>query len=333
VAADASSFHPVQEWLDAQEWDGVKRIGMPAIGSDTGQQSWLTKYLHTEDNNYIRLVGRWHAIASVARIYDPGCQVDYVPIAEGAQGKKKTTAIRALYHPWYSDTPFDLGSKDKYESLFGVWGYELSEFDQYNKYEAAVMKAFVSKREDKFRRPYGHADTINKRRVVFFASVNPGKPYINDETGGRRWLPFRTSINGERADVDGIDRDRGRFWAEAREIYQLWARTKDEHCRWWPEESWEEHLCKAEQDDRQSLDVWFDSIAGYVAGLPQEAHIKPLDVLITHMNLEKSKCDERASERVQRCLRMLGCTRVRDAVAGEDQKRGYHYRKPPEKKK
>ena len=41
-------------------------------------------------------------IAAVARIFDPGCKVDTVPIFEGAQGARKSTAVKALFDPWFS---------------------------------------------------------------------------------------------------------------------------------------------------------------------------------------------------------------------------------------
>jgi putative DNA primase/helicase len=330
VAAEAASFNPVKEWMDRLEWDGEARVGKVASGPDLGTTGWLTRYLRAEDCNYVRLIGRWHAIASVARVYDPGCKVDTVPIAEAGQGKKKSTAIRALYHPWFSDTPLDLGSKDKYESLFGVWGYELAEFDQYNRHEAAVLKAFASKQEDKFRRAYGRSDTWNPRRVVFMASVNPSKPYINDETGGRRWHPFRTSVDKDKrdADVDGIWREREAFWAEARELYLCWAREREASCRWWPEEAWEKKLCEREQADRQSGDVWLDKIAAHLVGHRSGSVVKTGDILSGCLNIEPAKWDEKNSDRVQKCLRQLGWVRTRDTTKGEDGTRGYHYVRP-----
>jgi predicted P-loop ATPase len=95
------SIHPVREHLENLQHDGKSRL-----------ETWLSDYLGAARTNYHEEVGRTIMVAAVARIFRPGCKVDTVPIFEGAQGAKKSTAVKTLFDPWFSDELADLGSKD-----------------------------------------------------------------------------------------------------------------------------------------------------------------------------------------------------------------------------
>ena len=99
---------------------------------------------------YNETVGKAMLIAAVARIFDPGCKVDTVPIFEGAQGARKSTAVKALFDPWFSDELADLGSKDAAMQTRGVWGIEVSELDAMSRMEVSRIKAFITRTTDRF---------------------------------------------------------------------------------------------------------------------------------------------------------------------------------------
>src|SRR5699024_1345231 len=67
--------HPVREYLDELEWDGVKRL-----------DTVLIDYLGAEDSNYVRSVTRKALTAGVKRIIQPGCKFDYMLTLVGPQG-------------------------------------------------------------------------------------------------------------------------------------------------------------------------------------------------------------------------------------------------------
>jgi predicted P-loop ATPase len=152
VAAERR-YHPVCDYLNDLEWDGVPRL-----------EGWMSKYLGATDDKYTSTVSRCTMIGSVARVSEPGCKVDNMPIFEGLQGIGKSSMAQALYEPWFSDEIADLGSKDAAMQMQGVWMIEIAELDAMSRTEVSKIKAFVSRRTDRFRPPYG-------RRVAEFPPV------------------------------------------------------------------------------------------------------------------------------------------------------------------
>jgi predicted P-loop ATPase len=111
AAAKYNTFHPVREYLNALKWDGTPRL-----------DTWLIDYFHADDTLYVPAIGPRWLISGVARIYDPGCQADYMPIFEGPQGKQKSKALRvlALRDAWFTARRFHLQNKDAALETAGV---------------------------------------------------------------------------------------------------------------------------------------------------------------------------------------------------------------------
>src|SRR5262245_58256886 len=64
--ARENSFHPVRDYLNGLEWDGVERLG-----------EWLSTYLGAEQTEYSKGIGTMFLIGMVARILRPGCRHNY----------------------------------------------------------------------------------------------------------------------------------------------------------------------------------------------------------------------------------------------------------------
>src|SRR6478735_2737349 len=203
AVARERSFHPVIDYLSDLQHDGVARSG-----------TWLSTCLDAEQSRHNESVGRAMFIAAVARIYDPGCKVDTVPIFEGVQGARKSTAVKALFDPWFSDELADLGSKDAAMQTRGVWGIEVSELDAMSRMEVSRIKSFITRTTDRFRPPYGARVIESPRSCVFWGTTN-AEGYLKDETGARRFWPVKVG----KINIERLRADRDQLWAEARTLF------------------------------------------------------------------------------------------------------------------
>jgi predicted P-loop ATPase len=102
----------------------------------------------------LQAVGARSLIGAIARIYDPGCKNDCSPTLVGDQGELKSSAIKALFEPWFTDEISDFGSKDAAMQTAGVWGIEIGELVAARR-DVDRTKAFMSRSTDRFRPPYG----------------------------------------------------------------------------------------------------------------------------------------------------------------------------------
>src|SRR5688572_24089947 len=143
----------------------------------------LETYFGVTRGAYAALVGSKFMISAVARIVQPGCKVDTMPILEGPQGIGKSRAVRALAgQEWFADTALDFDSKDAAQCLQGKWLYEIGELASFNRTEANRIKAFVSSQSDNLRPSYGRRNVDFPRQCVFVGTTNDGK-YLTDTTG------------------------------------------------------------------------------------------------------------------------------------------------------
>lgn len=300
VVARQRVVNPVVDYLRSLAWDGQARI-----------DAWLSTYLGVEPSDYARLVGRYFLISAVARAFRPGCKVDTMPILEGDQGARKSTAIGVLFgRQWVSDTPPDLASKDRFTALRDRWCVEWGELDGMGKADVDRLKGFLSSAIDDYRPSYGRRTVRVPRRSIFFGSVNK-EEYLRDETGNRRFWPVRTGVV-RTLDIEGLGRDRDQIWAEA-------VAALESGARWWviPEEY---PIFASQQSHRVVGDPWLDKIAEWVK--PRE-RVTVAEVLGTMLGIEPSRWTQVDQNRVARCLTLLGWKRVQYRAQGGLRERGY----------
>jgi predicted P-loop ATPase len=290
AAARHNSFHPVRDHFDALTWDGVPRL-----------DTWLQTYLHVEDNDYARAVGSRYLISAVARVYRPGCQVDHLLIVEGPQGRLKSEARRtlAIRNAWFSDRLSHVGSKDAALETTGVLLVEIAEMDALVKAASSASKAFLTRRHDKLRLPYGRHQASLPRQCVFAGTINPPVGgYLKDATGARRFWPV--TCHGM-IDREGLARDRDQIWAEA--VVRFKAGNP-----WHLETPELEALATAEQAARYVVDIWRAPVAEWAEG---RRDVTITDVLNKALGLARADHTQRAVNRVAAILTSLGFARVR----------------------
>ena len=312
-------IHPVREYLGAIRWDGTDRI-----------DAWLTTYLGVPSNPYTTAMGARWLIAAIARICQPGCKADCCMILEGPQGVRKSTALRTLASPWFSDEIAELGSKDAALQTRGVWLIELSELESMTGAEVARVKSFMSRGADRFRPPYGRQLIDSPRQCIFAGTVNHGT-YLKDETGGRRFWP---AVCGE-IRIEELARDRDQLWAESLVRYRAG------HV-WWLESLTLNQLASEEQESRYEGDAWDEAIAQWVqhpivriemaqfgttpslASTPESVSLP--EILLHAIGKRPEHWTQPDKNRVARTLRSLGYERYRDRIGNLLQ---WRYRKRP----
>lgn len=296
----------LKSYLGGLTWDKKER-------TDT----WLIKHAGAPDTPFVRAASRCWLISAVARALTPGCKVDHVLILEGGQGLKKSTLLAALAgETYFTDHIPDVDSKDTAMILGRSWIIELAELESMRKSEVTQLKAFITRRSDIFRPPYGRAVIEVPRRCVFAASTNE-ESYLRDPTGNRRFWPVPVT----NSDVAGLGEVRDQLWAEAVELF----RTGE---KWHLEDQALIGAAQEEQAAREQVDPWTDLVIHSVDGL---SHTTTGDVLHA-IGVEKSRRSVTDSQRIAHILRQLKWSRHQVRIGGQKTWRFYPpgaYHPPP----
>lgn len=309
LVADANRYHEVRDYLEALKWDGRPRL-----------KSWIWAYLGAKPGPYAEAIATKWMVGAVARAYRPGCQMDNVLILEGEQGIYKSSALRSLFAPWFTDAAFEIGTTDGNLIIRGMWCVELAELDGFNRADSGKAKAFFTRREDRYRNPYGRKPVNVPRQGVFAGSVNHAQ-YLKDDTGNRRYWPIALGDIG----LADLEHDRDQLWAEA--VHEFKA-----GCEWWVRAS-ERSLYDAEQDARYVGDAYESLIQGWL-NTPDAGGITPdrvsmADILGFGIKLDTSKWTAAEQARVGKIMARLGWERKRLGSRGG---RDYYYVRPEAEK-
>jgi hypothetical protein len=294
-------FHPVRDYLSGLSWDNEPRLG-----------SWLTDYLGVDPSAYASAVGSRWMISAVARVFAPGCKADCCLILEGDQGIKKSTTLRALADPWFTDEIADLGSKDAAIQTHGVWLIEIAELDSMSRADVGKIKAFMSRATDRFRPPYGKRSIESPRQCVFAGSVNHGT-YLRDETGGRRFWPV--ACKAPVIDVDALKEARDQLWAEAVALYY-------DGKPWWLDSVALNRAAEDQQAERYEGDPWDELI---LAWAETRESVSIAEILTGCLDKKKDMWTQADKVRIGRALRTAGWSRF---YAGPRTAREWRYRNP-----
>jgi predicted P-loop ATPase len=222
-------------------------------------------------------------------------------ILEGLQGLLKSTALKTLAQPWFTDEIADLGTKDAAMQLAGAWIIEIAELDSISRADVSRIKAFMSRTTDRFRPPYSRRVIEQPRQCIFAGTANDNE-YLRDETGGRRFWPIGCSS----IDIYGLAADRDQLWAEARDRYAAGE-------PWWLDTDELNSCAAVEQNARYRADPWQDVIAGHVADLSSVS----VPEVLRFLGIEKKDQTQLHANRVAACLKALGRERKQVRIEGK----------------
>ncbi len=305
VVAEPNTYHPIREYLSRLEWDGQSRV-----------KTWLSSYMGSKDTPYSRLVGGCWMIGAIARVMRPGCKMDNVIIFEGGQGKGKSRALNILAGEWFTDTPFELGSKDGYITMRGKWIIELAELDTFNRAESTKAKHFFAASFDTYRDVYGRRALDVLRQCIFAGTTNSDE-YLKDDSGNRRYWPIKTGVIRH----NQLGRDRDQLWAEALHLFSSGE-------PWWFDHGID-YVAK-EQDKRFVTDAWEDRVSEYIAGMKRQwipssetpFYVTVASVLSECLQIPPGKWTRQDQMRASSVLKRLGMIRKRIMIDG---RRGWGY--------
>lgn len=195
-----------RDWMMAQQWDGMERLA-----------SVFTRGLGAPDSAFNREAGRCWFVSMAARVAEPGCKVDTMPVLIGPQGIRKSQALEVIGGPWYRAAASSVDSKDFLQEMHGVLVLEVPELHSMmsSRHGATKIKAVLSTRIDHFRLPYGLRVGEHKRTCVICGTTN-NRDWHSDETGARRFWPVHCGT----IDLDWIRNNRAQLFAEAMAYYR-----------------------------------------------------------------------------------------------------------------
>lgn len=282
LAARHHSYHPIRDYLHSLKWDGVDRL-----------DEWMTDYFGVEDIPYTRLIGPKVLIGAVARIMDPGCQLDTVLVIEGDQGLLKSSAIKTLFDPEYTRDATDLFRQHNKMVLLmtGAWAIELAEFSAVLRADESTVKGLITTRTDSVVLPYARSSTNHDRQCIFIGTLNPDESgYLKDRTGNRRYWP----VFATRIDIANLRMMRDQLWAEALVRYQA-----DEP--WWLDRE-QEKLAVEARESRNVIDPWAEILK---VRLQTEMVVDPM-LAMDKLGVVIEKRNKETRDRICSCLREIG---------------------------
>jgi predicted P-loop ATPase len=206
-------------------------------------------------------------------------------------------ACEVIAGNWFSDSLPDVrDSKDISQHLQGKWLIEVGELSALGKAETTTLKAFITRRTERYRPSYGRREVIQPRQCVFIGTTN-AECYLKDATGGRRFWPVKAgSIN-----IETLAADRDQLFAEAVHLFKAGE-------KWWPDRDFEAKYIKPEQDARYVADPWQEKIAAYVENL---SRVTVAMIAKEALSIETARASMRDSYRIIDVLTSLGWTMTR----------------------
>jgi len=290
VAAQDKRNEP-QDWLNYLKWDGVKRV-----------DDFFRDIMKAQgEEDYVKATSKNFWISLVARVLDPGCQVDEMVVLESKEGTFKTSALLAIAGKWYGKAGKDLKNKDFDQGLVGKILVDFSELSSLKNSDIEMVKDMITCREDQYRPSYGRRTEKFPRTCILAGTTNESD-YLRSMTGNRRFNPLPVG----KVDLAYIKMHREQLFAEA-------------VVRFKAGESWWEFPESAEKvrESRRQVDAWESVIEDAVGRNPLNSiFMQTKDIWIQAFNGDIEKLDRTTQSRIGKIMRKIGYENVTTTLGG-----------------
>ena len=322
-------FHPVFNYLQGLKWDGKDRFPM------------VSKVLGNGNDGFVDLLLKKWFISAVVRPLEwaslnpsVNWKVDTVLILKGGQGYKKSTFFETLVPDpsLFSDSLpcIQRERKDACIHMLGKWIIEQGEFEGHvARSSVENMKAFVSRKREDFRKPYGRGEVSMRRPSILVGTTN-SDTFLNDPTGDRRFWVIEIP-SSQRIDLAWTRDNRDQLWAQAKFLYESGE-------KWWLT-SKEEGLNSKVNEAHRRLESYKELMDEYFATRPVLHALPPHEkfegnIAFTMKNLTQFSLEKKLIEVVPTLLSKMstyaanrGWRRIQVRLTGDDPRRMWCYRK------
>jgi predicted P-loop ATPase len=284
--AEENAYNPVVNYLNtvAQQ---IKPIEIDNLS---------VRYFGTKNPLYDLFLKKT-LIAAVARVYEPGCKHDTTLVLQGEQGVGKSSFFNVLGGEWFDDSMGDGRDKDDLIILHKSWIQEWGEIERvFSKRQAGELKAFITRKKDIFRPPYGRTALEFPRHSIIVGSVNDHQ-FLVDSTGNRRY--WVVPIGVKEINLAQLKQERDGIWAAAVKAYRHGE-------QWWLSND-EENLSAENNSKFQIIDEWQSAIAFY---LEHREQVSITELLLQVFDFELGKIERRDQMRVANILTNLKWKKV-----------------------
>jgi len=245
VAGD-KTLHPLKDYVENLQWDGVPRADMwlqravyggvdltgMCFSSETERDEFREEMFTTDEFKLTGVYGRCLLLAMMARLFEPGsdCKVDTILVLAGSQGIGKQKIWKALAGPEnYGGTTMSGNRAESSMQMLHAWIYEDQEMASGSFSKEEAKKAFLSDCVDLIRLPYKRGAQRVARHCVMVGSTNNADTLLKDPTGSRRYNVVKVPryphlpadhIDQPTIDVDWVAVNRDQILAEACHLYR-----------------------------------------------------------------------------------------------------------------
>lgn len=298
--SEKHSVHPVRNWLENGQWDGITRV------------EHVISCFNAKDPATAQLVLQHWLIGCVAALYAVPFSSKLVPVIVGAQSDMKTTAIARICNvidgAFLEGAELNPDNKDSILSVIRTWIVELGELERTSRNSQGGLKAFITRAHDTIRPPYARTDVRKARQTNMIATVN-GTGFLKDETGNSRYAVIELA---QAVDIESMNSLLGWRYQNGRVqlaqpdlLKQFWLEIKS----WYDAgRSWNlspEHVAQLAQKNDQHSDkgVWYDYLLEKYVTVDEQNCIKKF--VPASFVSQSSNIDRRQTRQIGQALSRL----------------------------